>query len=134
MRRARAVLGVPSEPAELVAGAAALQAGVPDSALRYIRAAVRDRPATEALVILADLLRRGVPSSDAASAVTRLADAGASDVELALFRAEVARDLRSGRAAPAAMRARVQEFIGRGANGIGQQPDAARPQPIRPTR
>lgn len=133
MRRARAVLGVTSEPAELVAGAAALQAGAPDSTLQNIRVAVRGRPATEALVILADLLRRGVPSHDAASAVARLANAGASDGDLSLFRAEVARDLSHGRAAPAAMRARMQEFIARGANGVGQPPGAPRPQSIPPT-
>ncbi len=93
---ARVAFGAATE-AELVAGGAAVQAGVTPAQLRRLRASLpRGRPATQAVVVLTDLARRGVPPADGAAALARLARAGVGDAALARLRADVAGDLAAG--------------------------------------
>jgi hypothetical protein len=76
---ARDALGADADEDGLVAGVAALRAGVSPSYLRQIRA-TRAAPAVAwPLVVLADLVSRGVPVDTAAHVVLVLARAGAAD-------------------------------------------------------
>ncbi len=111
LRAARGALGAASD-AELEAGGAAVQAGVPPDELRRVRASLpRGRPATQAFVILTDLARRGVPPGEGARAVARLVRAGARDADLAQWRAEVATDLAAGVSPAAAASGRTDTFL-----------------------
>jgi hypothetical protein len=98
---ARAALGTGATEAELVAGAAALQAGLRPAVLVDLRRARGTRPVAGPLVVLADLVTRGVPAPAASDAVLRLARAGAADAAFATLRRDVERDIAAG-AAPAA--------------------------------
>ena len=97
---ARAALGAASTEAELVAGAAVLQAGIRPAALVELRRARGSRAVAGPLVVLADLLTRGVPPAAASDAVLRLARANAADASFATLRRDVERDIAAG-AAPA---------------------------------
>ena len=97
---ARAALGPGSSDAELVAGAAALQAGLRPSTLVDLRRARGTRSLAGPLVVLADLVTRGVPAPAASDAVLRLARANAPDAAFATLRRDVERDIAAG-AAPA---------------------------------
>ena len=111
LRAARGALGAASD-AELEAGGAAVQAGVPPDELRRVRASLpRGRPATQAFVILTALARRGVPPGEGARAVDRLGRAGARDADLAQWRAEVAGDVAAGVGTRAAVGERADAFL-----------------------
>ena len=97
---ARAALGAGSTEAELVAGAAALQAGIRPTAIVELRRARGSRAVAGPLVVLADLVTRGVPPAAASDAVLRLARANAADASFATLRRDVERDIAAG-AAPA---------------------------------
>lgn len=76
---ARDALGADAKEDGLVAGVAALRAGVSPSYLRQIRE-TRAAPAVAwPLVVLADLVSRGIPVDTAAHVVLVLARAGAAD-------------------------------------------------------
>jgi hypothetical protein len=127
MGAARAALGDGSTTAELVAGAGALQAGVAGDALARLRRTEPRRPVTMPLVVLADLVARGVPSDTAASAVVELSRRGATDVDFASLRRDVVRDIAAGTPAAAAAAMRARQFAPQGA-----PPGAVRPSGERP--
>jgi len=79
MLEARGILGRDAPEAELVAGAVALLAGAPAAALDTLAQARPEGDVVVPLVVLADLVRRGVAAPEAAGLVTRLASAGVSD-------------------------------------------------------
>ena len=109
LAEARAALGAGATEMELVAGAAALQAGLRPGALVDLRRARGTRAVAGPLVVLADLIARGVPPSAASDAVLRLSRANATDAAFATLRRDVERDIASGAmpAAAAASRAGV---------------------------
>ena len=104
---ARAALGGGASESELVAGAAALQAGLRPTVLVELRRARGTRALAGPLVVLSDLVTRGVPPAAASEAVLRLARAGAADASFATLRRDVERDIAAGAspAAAAALRA-----------------------------
>jgi hypothetical protein len=110
LRRARLALGSTSTVAELVAGANALQAGVAPEVLSRLRASQPSRSVTTRLVVLSDLLSRGVPPADAASVVSDLSAAGASDADFGTLRRDVIADLERGTAPANAARSRAREL------------------------
>jgi hypothetical protein len=110
LRRARLALGSTSTVAELVAGANALQAGVSPEVLSRLRASQPARPVTTRLVVLSDLLSRGVPAADAAGVVSDLSAAGASDADFGTLRRDVIADLDRGTAPANAARSRAREL------------------------
>jgi hypothetical protein len=82
---AREALGDGSTVAELDAGATALRAGIDPRALQAVRTARPPGEGVTALVVLTDLVRRGVPTATAREAVTTLARLpGADDALLGL--------------------------------------------------
>lgn len=73
MRVALTLLGAGSGDSEIDAGAAALRAGVAREGVRQVRRTRSPGQATTALIVLTDLVRRGVPAPDATVAVTTVA-------------------------------------------------------------
>jgi len=109
LARARSALGSASAEAELVAGAAALQAGVEASFLELLRAERRREPVVVSLAVMADLVANGVPPDTAAQAVLALARVGTREAELVAFRQSVERDVALGAPAGAAASLRLNE-------------------------
>ena len=132
LTRARQLLGASSTEAELVAGAAALRAGVAPAFLERLRAEHRGRM-TVPLAVMADLVARGVPADTAARAVVALARAGAREEELVAFRQSVERDIALGAPAGASATVRVTA-VGRELSAIDQVPASSPPTPTRPRR
>lgn len=111
---AHGALGEGASEPELVAGAAALRAGLPPEGLGALRRARKDAALTVPLATLADLVARGVPVETAQDAVLRLARRGEPDQDFVELRQEVERDISAG--VPPAAAASVR------ANG-GRPPD-----------
>lgn len=108
MRVAQTLLGPGSVESELDAGAAALRAGVSRENLRDVRRTRSAGQATTALIVLTDLVRRGVPAADAASAVNTVA-AAQSDNALLSLQSAIARE--SAAPTPAQLRDAVQRQL-----------------------
>ena len=108
---ARAALGRTATPAEIIAGASALHAGVPASDLRRLAATRGSRPGESPLAVpltvLADLVARRVPPDVATASVEALLSRGAPDEQFASLRTDVQRDILSGTSPAAAARRRA---------------------------
>ena len=105
--RARGALGEASE-AELVAGAAAIRAGLPPSALTAVRRARAEGALTVPLATLADLVARGVPVEAAQEAILALAARGVPDAGYVDLRRRVESDIGAGVPPAAAASVRAQ--------------------------
>ncbi len=127
MRAARVALGPRASADELDAGASALLAGASRAALHRLRAVRAEGTATTAIIVLTDLLWRGVGSNDAANAITELAQRS-NDKALLALQGAVARD-----GTPASPQ-RLQSLVERFAVPTGDQPPGVSPtrRPIRP--
>ena len=123
MRAARIALGARASADELDAGASALLAGATRAELHRLRAARADGTATTAIIVLTDLLWRGVPSADATDAITELAGRS-SDKALLALQGAVARE-----GTPASPQ-RLQSLVERFATPATDQPSTA-PRPSR---
>jgi hypothetical protein len=111
LARARSALGENSTEAELVAGASALYLGVPPATLQKLRAAQKGGTVSLPLVVLADIMERGVPRDTAASVIISLAGARVPDEAYATLRESVARDIRAGAPPAAAASTRAQGIL-----------------------
>ena len=112
LRDAHGALGAASSAAEVVSGAGAVLSGVPPHTLRALRAARPRAPLTVPLVVLADLIVRGVPADTAAAAVVVATRAGLPDADLAALRRFVERDIVAGVPPGAALASRLQSVPG----------------------
>jgi hypothetical protein len=86
---ARRALGPDARPVELVAGASALMAGVPRDSLTRLHASRAGGSLVVALVVLSDLVARGVPVETASASVIAATRAGAGDSALLRLRERV---------------------------------------------
>ena len=104
----RRALGSASSEAELVAAAAALQAGVGTAVLSQLRQQRTGRSLAIPLVVLGDLVTRGVPHDTASALILLVAHEGLGDETLLAIQRDVQRDVRDGAhpATAAAIRAR----------------------------
>jgi hypothetical protein len=93
---ARGVLGTGAPDADLVAAAGALYEGVTPSDLARLRDARGRAPLALPLVVLADLIARGVPTSTATSVIVDLAATGANDEAFVMLRHQVEQDISAG--------------------------------------
>jgi hypothetical protein len=87
--QARAALGDKAGEAELTAGAGAIRAGLPSSALRSLQALRSDRPLVVPIAVLTDLVAEGVPPAQATQSVLDLARAGRPDDDFVALRRQV---------------------------------------------
>lgn len=110
LREARSSLGASASSDELDAAAAALQAGILPAALTELQGARGGKPITVALVVLADLVTRGVPREIASSAIQQLSMGGAADGDLLALSHGVQQDILSGAAPGDALRQRVRQI------------------------
>lgn len=123
---ARGILGPSATEGELTAAAAALQSGVGPASIEGLRQALRSSSSlTVAMVVLTDLVRRGVEPAVAGRALERLATAGATDATFSLFRTDVVNDLSSGTAPLAAVNRAADDVLSRQL----QVPGVRRPPP-----
>ena len=110
LREARTTLGGKANPEDLDAAAAALQAGILPSAITDLQTARRGKPMTVPLVVLADLVTRGVPREVASSAILQLSMGGAGDGDLLDLSHGVQQDILSGAAPGDALKQRVRQI------------------------
>ena len=108
--RARAALGPAASDPELVAGGAAVRAGVSPAFIGTLRARYPREPLMVPLAVMADLVARGVPADTAAESVASLMREGVRDADLVAFRQSVERDIALG--APAGGAAAVRLLTG----------------------
>ena len=111
LRAAAAALGAGATPADIEAGASALRVGATPTQLAALRTARAGRSATVPLVVLTDLLARGVPPEAATRALTLLGAANATDAAFGTLRAEIERDIQSGVAPASAAMARSRAAV-----------------------
>jgi hypothetical protein len=110
----------------LKAGAGALSVGITAAELAQLARTRHDKSLTYPLVVLADLVTRGVPRDTAAQTIFQLWQRGAADEDfLGLFRG-VERDIVSGTDPGVALLNRAREIPSRG------PPPAAPPSSARP--
>jgi len=112
LRAARAALGPDATPSELTSGAGALLSGVSSDVLRQLRATNPKRSLTVPLVVLADLIARGVPKDTAARAIAAAARANARDDDYSALRRFVEQDIIAGASPAAAAMLRVRNITG----------------------
>lgn len=117
LREARTALGVDISLDELGAAAGALQAGVPRKSLATLHTSRKGNSILMPLVVLSDLVSRGVPPDDATLAIINMTQRGALDSDFAGLRRGVETDILSGASPATALDRRTREFPGRGAPG-----------------
>ena len=137
LHSARGVLGDGALDAEVVSGAGAVLAGVNTSVLRELRAARPKggggEPLTVPLVVLADLVARGVPLDTASRAVYVAAKAGARDADFTLLRRYVEQDISAGASPAAATSLRLRNVPGVSPEDLQTQIPVKVPPPRRPS-
>lgn len=102
---AQRTLGKRSADEELVSAAGALVAGVRPSALQDFRLARKRGSLAVPLVIVADLVARGIPSDTVVRVVAAALRGGMDDEALSAFRVSVGRDISDGRSPLQALQA-----------------------------
>ncbi len=123
--RARTTLRGEASEGEIVAAAAALRAGVPADTIARLRALRPGQPLVVPLVVLADLVTRGVPVPIASASIVSAARVGATDAEMLRLRERVAQDIRGGVSPGRSVVLRTQA---RGLELNGQQGPAQAPR------
>lgn len=114
LRDARTTLGPGATPDELNAAASALRVGLTSAELAHLARSRRDKPVTIPLVVLSDLITRGVPRDAASQTILQLWQRGAADDDfLGLWRG-VERDIVSGTDPGVALLNRAREVPPRG--------------------
>jgi hypothetical protein len=111
LRVAQRALGPEALDEELVAAAGALRAGASATALTELRRAKPAESLAVPLVVLADLLGRGVPPEVGADMTISMARAGVSDERLLAFRHAVEQDISSGTSPATAFSVRASALV-----------------------
>ena len=112
MHTSRNALGTDATEAAIVAGAAALFAGVTFDELHALRVRATNQNVVLPLVAVTDLIERGVMRETALGSVTSLLDARVPTSAYTSLMDQIARDTRQGRRIEDALRSRVKTLIG----------------------
>ena len=130
---ARQTLGDSAVSDEIVSAAGVIVAGVAPKFMTEYRAARPRSALTVPLVVLADLVARGVPADTAAAALGAALRNGAGDDELTEFRRRVERDILAGLKPSAAVSERTRDLPGMAPGTVGpirtKSPRLRRPGP-----
>lgn len=121
----RVALGSNLSESEWTTAASSLQAGVPLEVLTKFRER-SGKPLMRALVVLTDLIQRGVPVSEASSAIMQLWQRGAADGDFYGLWKNVEQDILSGQNPGTALQQRMREVPARAPPGSKLPPE--RPQ------
>jgi hypothetical protein len=111
LRNARSALGPNASEGELVAGASALYVGVEAGALERMRRARAGGSVAVPLVLLVDIIERGVPRDTAAALITSLSDPRVRDADYMTLRQSIVSDIQSGVSPAAAASARARGVL-----------------------
>ena len=112
MRVSRDALGT-ATPSEIEAGASALRAGASSAQLSELRLSRAGRNVAVPLMVVADLLARGVPRDTAARAVQAMITANATDDAFNALRMNIERDISGGMSPAVAAGLRYRALLGR---------------------
>jgi hypothetical protein len=112
LRTSRQALGDGATDAEVVSGAGVVLSGVNASVLHDLRVARPREALTVPLVVLADLVARGVPLDTATRAVYVATRAGARDADFTLLRHYIEQDISAGASPAAATSLRLRNVPG----------------------
>ena len=123
----RPALGSALNESEWAAAVSALQSGVPLEALAKFRGERSGKPLTRALVVLTDLIQRGVPIPEASSAIMQLWQRGAGDGDFHGLWKNVEQDILSGQNPGTALEQRMREIPARVAPGTKIPPASQEP-------
>ena len=107
LRTAQGALGSGASDGELSAGAGAVLSGMTPAQLARFKSARTHRSVTVPLVVVADLIARGVPRDTAMRSVYLAVTSGAGDADLSILRERVESDIRAGAPAGAAILSRL---------------------------
>jgi hypothetical protein len=125
---ARAALGPGATRDELNAASGAIRLGIPAAELGQLKRTHHDKQLTIPLVVLSDLVTRGVPRDTASTTIFQLWQRGAADEDfLGLWRG-VERDIVSGTAPGVALLNRAREIPPRGPPPAAPPASGARPE------
>jgi hypothetical protein len=105
----RVALGTTLTESEWTAAASALQSKVPLEVLAKFRGERANKPLARAMVVLTDLIQRGVPVEEASSAIVQLWQRGAGDGDFHGLWRNVEQDINSGQKPGDALQQRVRE-------------------------
>jgi hypothetical protein len=123
---ARAALGTATTD-ELSSAAGALLAGVDRDHIARMRRGRQGKSIAVPLVILSDLVYRGVPTGDASSAMVQLTQRGALDSDFQGLWLRINQDIVSGVPPAAALQRWTRDFPGRAPPGTRLPPGTAPP-------
>jgi len=129
MSEARDLLGAESTSEELDTGASALRAGIEGQVLSSVRASRPRGGAVTPLLVLTDIVRRGVPSVAARDAVMTIARMPRSDDALLGLQATVAKNALRG---PGMAVDALNRYVRTTIPGSGGSPATLDRKPIRP--
>lgn len=118
----------PASPLEVEAGAEALVAGAPVSALRQIRAARPAGGVTEPLLALTDMTAHGVAPLRASAALAVLAAHDPADGGIQALRAHVVSDILRGTSPDAALAGRMRQVTSANPSTNAVSPSATSPR------
>ena len=124
----RVALGGALNESEWTSAVSALQSGVPLEALAKFRGGQPGKPLTRALVVLTDLIQRGVPVNEASSAIMQLWQRGAGDGDFYGLWKNVEQDILSGQNPGTALQQRVRDYPGRVTPGSKIPPASQEPE------
>lgn len=111
LAEARSALGSSANEAELVAGAGALSQGIRPVTLTRLRSARPGERLTLPLVVLTDLIARGVPPATASSVIVSLAGTVSGSDAFAALRRDVQQDIVAGADPAAAVSLRARALL-----------------------
>jgi hypothetical protein len=123
----RVALGSALDESEWTSAVSALQSGVTLEVLAKFRGDHSGKPLTRALVVMTDLIQRGVPVSEASSAIMQLWQRGAADGDFYGLWKNVEQDILSGQNPGTALQLRVREYPGRVTPGSTLPPASQEP-------
>jgi hypothetical protein len=128
LRDARAALGTKVTDDELAAAAGAIRVGITQTELASLAGSREEKVLTVPLVVLTDLVTRGVPRDTASTTIFQLFQRGADDGDfLGLWRG-VERDIVSGTDPGQALLNRAREVPSRGPPPVSPPASTGRPE------
>jgi hypothetical protein len=129
LRDAKAVLGPRAQADELSAAASALRVGMTQAELAQLARLRNEKQLTVPLVVLVDLITRGVPRDTASSTISQLWQRGAGDDDFYGLWRGVERDIDSGTDPGVALMNRAREIPSRAPPPASPTAAPARPDP-----
>jgi hypothetical protein len=111
MRTSRTLLGPRATEADLLAAASALHAGIDQATLQRIARSRGGTAVALPLIVLVDIVERGVPQDTAKRVILALSDPRVGDADFQALRQSILRDIGSGAPAGAAATTRARGLL-----------------------